>query len=42
MKIKDTIYIKNGRIIFRPNKKEFDVTDYVNELVIELEKLKSR
>lgn len=36
------IYTKDERIIFAPDKQEYDVTDYVGELVEELGKLKTR
>lgn len=42
MSIKDMFYIKDERIIFIPDKKEYDITDYFSELVKELGKLKAR
>lgn len=36
------IYIKDERIIFTPNKFEYDITDYIGELIEVLEKLKRR
>lgn len=38
----DMIYIKANRIILLLDQKEYDVTDYLTELVDELAKLKSR
>lgn len=38
----DIIFIKANRIIFLLDKKEYDVTDHLTELVDELEKLKAR
>ncbi|CZA99360.1 hypothetical protein [Streptococcus suis] len=38
----DIIFIKANRIIFLLDQKEYDVTDYLTELVDELEKLKAR
>lgn len=42
MNVKEMIYIKDERIIFTPDKKEYDITDYISELVEELGKLKAR
>lgn len=42
MNVENMIYIKDERIIFVPDKKEYDITDYVSELVVELGKLKAR
>lgn len=42
MNVKELIYIKDKRIIFTPNKFEYDITDYIGELIEELKKLKRR
>ena len=42
MNVKEMIYIKDERIFFRPDKFEYDITDYIGELIEELEKLKRR
>lgn len=42
MNVENMIYIKDEHIIFVPDKKEYDITDYVSELVEELGKLKAR
>ena len=42
VKVEEMIYIKDDRILFTPNLKEYDITDYVQELTEELSKLKDR
>ena len=42
VKVEEMIYIKDERIIFTPDKVEYDITDYIGELIKELEKLKRR
>ena len=42
VKVEEMIYIKDERIIFTPDKFEYDITDYIGELIEELEKLKQR
>ena len=42
VKVEEMIYIKDERIIFTPDKFEYDITDYIGELIGELEKLKRR
>ena len=42
MNVENMIYIKDERIIFTPDKEEYDITDYIGELVEELGKLKTR
>lgn len=42
VKVEEMIYIKDDRIMFTPYLKEYDVTEYVQELVEELSKLKER
>lgn len=42
MNLKEMIYIKDERIIFTPYKIEYDITDYIGELIEEQEKLKRR
>ena len=42
MNVKEMIYIKEERIFFSPDKLEYDITDYIGELIKELEKLKRR
>ena len=40
--MEEMIYIKDDRIIFTPYLKEYDITEYVQELTEELSKLKDR
>ena len=40
--VEEMIYIKDDRILFTPYLKEYDITDYVQELTEELSKLKDR
>ncbi|CYV46365.1 hypothetical protein QE612_05865 [Streptococcus suis] len=40
--VKEMIYLKEDRIILSLEKKEYDVTDHLTELVVELAKLKIR
>ncbi|MDW8742636.1 hypothetical protein NQZ89_10945 [Streptococcus suis] len=40
--VKEMIYLKEDRIILSLEKKEYDVTDHLTELVDELAKLKIR
>ncbi|WP_266617492.1 hypothetical protein [Streptococcus suis] len=40
--VKEMIYFKEDRIILSLEKKEYDVTDHLTELVVELAKLKIR
>ena len=42
VKVEEMIYIKDDRILFTPYLKEYDITDYVQELNEELSKLKDR
>ena len=42
VKVEEMIYIKDERILFTPYLKEYDITDYVQELTEELSKLKDR
>ena len=42
VKVEEMIYIKDDRILFTPYLKEYDITDYVQELSEELSKLKDR
>lgn len=42
VKVEEMIYIKDDRILFTPYLKEYDITDYVQELAGELSKLKER
>ena len=42
VKVEEMIYIKDDRILFTPYLKEYDITDYVQELTEELSKLKER
>ena len=42
MNVKEMIYIKDKHIILTPKKFEYDITDYIGELIEELEKLKRR
>ena len=42
VKVEEMIYIKDNRILFTPYLKEYDITDYVQELTEELSKLKDR
>ncbi|HFH9839544.1 TPA: hypothetical protein ACGOWR_002227 [Streptococcus suis] len=42
MNVKEMIYTKEERIFFSPDKLEYDITDYIGELIEELEKLKRR
>ena len=38
--IKEMIYLRDNRIYFTPYLKEYDITDYIQELMEELEMLK--
>lgn len=40
--VKEMIYLKENRIIMSLDKHEYDVTEYLSELVEELAKLKAR
>ena len=40
MEVDDIIYLKDGRIYMKPYLKEYDITDRIQTLVDELEKLK--
>ena len=42
VKVEEMIYIKDDRILFTTYLKEYDITDYVQELTEELSKLKDR
>ncbi len=42
VKVEEMIYLRNDRIYFTPYLKEYDVTDYVQELVEKLEELRNR
>ncbi|GEM_PF-1419405 len=42
VKVEEMIYIQDDRILFTPYLKEYDITDYVQELTKELSKLKER
>ena len=42
VKVEEMIYIKDDRILLTPYLKEYDITDYVQELTEELSKLKDR
>lgn len=42
MSEENLIYLKDNRVIFAPSKKEYDVTDHLDELIKELNKLKTR
>ena len=42
VKVEEMIYIKDDRILFTPYLKEYDITDYVQELTEVLSKLKVR
>ena len=42
VKVEEMIYLKDDRILFTPYLKEYDITDYVQELTEELSKLKDR
>ena len=42
MKLDEMIYLNNDRVIFKPNDQEYDITDYLQELRAELERLKAR
>lgn len=36
MNVREMIYIRDQRIIFTPKKEEFNITDYIDELIEEL------
>ncbi len=38
--VKEMIYLRDNRIYFTPYLKEYDITDYIQELMEELEMLK--
>ncbi len=38
--VKEMIYFRDNRIYFTPHHKEYDITDYIQELMEELEMLK--
>ncbi|HFS6091864.1 TPA: hypothetical protein ACJ3JJ_000202 [Streptococcus agalactiae] len=38
--VKEMIYLKDNRIYFTPHHKEYDITDYIQELMEQLEALK--
>ena len=38
--IKEMIYLRNNRIYFTPDLKEYEITDHIQELMEELEMLK--
>lgn len=40
--VEEMIYIRGERIYFTPIGKEYDITDHIQELVQEIEKLKKR
>lgn len=42
LKATDMIYTKDSQVLFKPNHTEYDVTDCIPELLLELEKLKER
>ncbi|MFH6711391.1 hypothetical protein [Streptococcus suis] len=42
VKVEEMIYIQDDRILFTPYLKEYDITDYIQELTEELSKLKER
>ena len=42
MNVEEMVYIKDEYIIFPPDNFEYDITDYIGELIEELEKLKRR
>ena len=42
MNVKELFYFKEERIFCSPDKLEYDITDYIGELIKELEKLKRR
>ncbi|MBY4764643.1 hypothetical protein [Streptococcus uberis] len=42
IKVEEMIYLKDGRIYMMPHLKEYDITDHVQTLIKELEKIKGR
>lgn len=38
--VKEMIYLRDNRIYFTPYLKEYDITDHIQELMEQLEKLK--
>ena len=40
LKVKEMIYLKGERIYFTPYLKEYDITDYIQELIEQFEELK--
>ena len=38
--VKEMIYFRDNHIYFTPHHKEYDITDYIQELMEELEMLK--
>ncbi|EHG13646.1 hypothetical protein ACLMK5_06930 [Streptococcus anginosus] len=40
LNVKEMIYLKGERIYFTPYLKEYDITDHIQELIEQLEKLK--
>lgn len=40
MEVDDIIYLKDGRIYMKPYLKEYDITDHIQTLGDELEKMK--
>ncbi len=38
--VKEMIYLRDNRIYFTPYLKEYDITDYIQELMEQLEELK--
>lgn len=42
MKTKEMIYIKDDQIYFTPYLREYDITEHIQTLILELKKLKEK